>query len=576
MTKYIQKRFAMSAEGAKNTTKAIGWTALQFISFMLPTAMGGKFLMELVNALQGGTQPSFSLWFYIPVSLAMLLVICLISYMQYGATYNTIYEESAKSRINLAETLRKLPLAFFGRRNIADLSSTIMEDATQIENLFSHAVPQVYAAGISIVLVFVGLFFFEWRLALALFWVLPLSAALFLSSRSFQKRLHQTIYQRKREISDAIQEGMDNAQVIKSCNGEAAYTAQLNAQLDGYERFLVKTELLLGAIINLSHALLHLGLPSVMLVGGVLLTRGEVGLFTYIIFLVIAGRIYTPVMELINNMAALLYLNSRIERIRDMHDMPRQTGSTAFAPTNHDIVFEGVDFSYQGDVETLRGVSLTARQGEVTALVGPSGGGKSTIAKLAARFWDVDAGRITLGGHDIAKVDPETLLQSFSIVFQDVTLFNATIMENIRLGKKDASDEEVLQAARLAQCDAFVSRLPEGYDTLVGENGARLSGGERQRISIARALLKDAPVILLDEATASVDSQSESKIQKALGALVKDKTVIVIAHRMRTILGADKVAVVEKGSIVEEGRPDALMKAGGRLASMVKAQMTDA
>ncbi|MGI6237584.1 MAG: ABC transporter ATP-binding protein [Candidatus Excrementavichristensenella sp.] len=578
MTRFLQNHYAMTREGARDLNKSIWWTVLQFLSFMLPIMVCTFFTRDVLRVFSGKAQDlSWSIWAYVGVSLAILALIYVINYFQYGSTYTRIYDESAKTRIKLAETLRQLPLSFFGQKDIADLSSTIMEDTNQIENLFSHNVPHVYASIISILLMAVMMFSFDWRLALALFWVVPVAALVFLSSSRYQKKVHSDVYHIKRDVADFIQEGLDNAQVIQSCNEEKNYTGKLNAKLDSYENYLIRTELLIGAILNLANALLYLGLPTVLICGGALLARGQVDLFTFLVFLLVSSRIYSPIFEALSNFAALKYLGVRIERMRELNNMPRQTGKEAMHPKGYDIVFEDVDFSYhKDDMLTLRRVSLIARQGEVTALVGPSGGGKSTIAKLAARFWDISRGRITLGGEDISKVDPETLLQNFAIVFQDVTLFDMSVLDNIRIGKKDATDEEVLHAARLAQCDAFVERLPQGYQTPIGENGERLSGGERQRISIARALLKDAPVILLDEATASVDTQNESKIQQAIGQLVQNKTVLVIAHRMRTVLGADKIIVVADGKIIESGTPKELLEQKGRFAAMVEAQSSSA
>lgn len=577
MNRFLKNRYAMTPEGARDLNKSIWWTVLQFLSFMLPIMVCTFFTRDMLRVFAGEAQElSWSTWAYVGISLAILAFIYVINYFQYGSTYTRIYDESAKTRIKLAETLRQLPLSFFGQKDIADLSSTIMEDTNQIENLFSHNVPHVYASIISILLMAAMMFAFDWRLALALFWVVPVAALVFLSSSRYQKKVHADIYHIKRDVADFIQEGLDNAQVIQSCNEEKNYTDKLNAKLDAYENYLIRTELLIGAVLNLANALLHLGLPTVLICGGTLLAQGQVDLFTFLVFLLVSSRIYSPIFEALSNFAALKYLWVRIERMRELNNMPRQTGKETMQPKGYDIVFEDVDFSYQDDMQTLQRVSLTARQGEVTALVGPSGGGKSTIAKLAARFWDINRGRITLGGEDISMVDPETLLQNFAIVFQDVTLFDMSVMDNIRIGKKDAADEEVLHAAKLAQCDAFVKRLPQGYQTPIGENGERLSGGERQRISIARALLKDAPVILLDEATASVDTQNESKIQQAISELIKNKTVLIIAHRMRTVLGADKIIVVADGKIVESGTPEELLAQKGRFAAMVEAQSASA
>lgn len=555
MIKYFQDKYAMSEKGAKDLRNSIFWTVLMDFSFMLPVMLSFKFLDEYMKLLSGnsGNQVQNGMKYYIIMALVFFAIILVIAYFQYDATYTKIYEESAKRRISLAETLRKLPLSFFGKKDIADLSATIMEDATQIEMLFSHAVPQIYAAGISVLIMGVMMFLYNWKLSLAVFWVVPVSFFVFYLSKKFQEKLHEELYVIKRGISDDMQESLDSIYEIKSYNRESSFSDRLNDKLDNYEKIMIKGELLIGVCVNLSYVFLKLGLPSVILAGALMLVSGEINVFMYLAFLVIASRIYNPIMDTMNNLAALIHLGVRINRMKEMDAMPRQEGEMEFTPEHYDIEFKNVHFSYKDDVKTLENVTFTAKQGEVTALVGPSGGGKSTIAKLSARFWDIDKGKITLGGKDISKIDPEVLLNNYSIVFQDVTLFNSSIIDNIRIGKKDASDEQVIKAAKLAQCDEFVSKLPQGYNTRIGENGERLSGGERQRISIARAILKDAPIILLDEATASLDVENETKIQKALSELVKNKTVLIIAHRMRTVLGADKIVVVKDGSIVEKG-----------------------
>lgn len=573
MVKYFQNKYAMSEKGAKDLLYSIIWTVLMDISFMIPVILSFQFLNEQMSSiLSSSDNPGSSIVYYVVMSVAFFLVMFVIAYFQYNSTYTKIYEESARRRISLAETLRKLPLAFFGKKDIADLSSTIMEDATQIEQQFSHAVPQIYAAVLTILIMAVMMFFYNWMLSLAVFWVVPVAALVFYLSRKLQKRMHKELYYNKRDISDNIQENLDSIHEIKSYNREESFSNTLNTKLDNYEKFLIKGELIIGAFVNLSHVLLKLGLPSVILVGAYLLSTGTVDIFTYLVFLVITARVYNPIMEVMNNLAMLLFLGVRINRMKEMDKMPRQDGKTEFHPENYNIEFNNVDFSYQNDVQTLKNVSFVAKQGDVTALVGPSGGGKSTVAKLSARFWDIDKGVITLGGKDISLIDPEVLLSNFSIVFQDVTLFNSSVMDNIHLGRKDASDEEVIRAAQLAQCDEFVKKLSHGYDTMIGENGEKLSGGERQRISIARAILKDAPIILLDEATASLDAENESKIQSALSVLIKNKTVLIIAHRMRTVSGADKIVVIKNGTIVETGTPVELKENQGIFSSMVKAQ----
>ncbi len=577
MRKYFQNAFALSEEGAKNLSKAILLSTIMNVSFFLPVIFGFQFLdKSLSNLLGHSAGPIGTITYYSIMAVVSLLVMFVIAYFQYDSTYTRIYEESAKRRISLAETLRKLPLAFFEKKDIADLSATIMEDATHIEQLFSHAVPQIFAAGISLVVMAIMMFIYNWSMSLAVFWVVPVAFLVFFLSRKLQKKTHEEVYGIKRDISDNIQETLESVHEIKSYNREEDYSNVLNGKLDGYESYLIKSEMLLGAFLNVSYAILKLGLPSVMIFGAYLFSQGQVSIFTYLVFLVITARVYNPIMEIVDNLALLLFLGVRINRMKEMDNMPHQEGKTEFAPRHYNIEFKNVDFSYIDGVNILTDVSFVAKQGEVTALVGPSGGGKSTVAKLAARFWDTNKGRITLGGVDIKTIEPETLLQYYSIVFQDVTLFNTSIMENIRIGKKDATDEEVRNAAKQARCDEFINKLPDGYHSLIGENGERLSGGERQRISIARAMLKDAPIILLDEATASLDAENESKIQGALSELIKNKTVLIIAHRMRTVSGADKVVVIKEGSIEEMGSPSQLKEENGIFASMLRTQFQDA
>ncbi len=573
MLKYFQDKYAMSEKGAKDLFSSIIWTLVMHISFMLPVVLSFKFLDEYMSLLlKTSNNQKHSILYYVIMGVVFFLVMFVIAYFQYNSTYTKIYEESARRRISLAETLRKLPLAFFGKKDIADLSSTIMEDVTQIEMLFSHSVPQIYAGVLAVLAMGIMMFLYNWKLSLAVFWVVPVAALVFYLSRKLQNNMHTKFYNIKRDISDKIQEGLDSVHEIKSYNREEVFLNTLNSKLDNLEKFMIKGELLIGVLINLSYVFLKLGLPSVILYGAYLLSTGSVNIFTYLVFLVVTARIYNPIMDAMNNLALLIYLNVRIKRMKEMDEMPIQNGKPEFYPENYDIEFKNVDFSYQDGVQTLKNVNFIAKQGDVTALVGPSGGGKSTVTKLAARFWDINKGVITLGGKDISLVDPETLLNNYSIVFQDVTLFNSSVMDNIRLGKKDAPNEEVIKAAQLAQCDEFVTKLPQGYDTLIGENGEKLSGGERQRISIARAILKDAPIILLDEATASLDTENESKIQRALSELIKNKTVLIIAHRMRTVSGADKIVVIKDGTIAETGTPSELKEKQGIFSSMLKTQ----
>ncbi|MGH4038215.1 MAG: ABC transporter ATP-binding protein [Sphaerochaeta sp.] len=573
MIKYFQNKYSMSKQGSVDLFKAIGWTVLMDLSFMLPVIFSFKFLDEYMKGVFDITIGSTtSVVYYVILSVIFFVIMYVLAYIQYDSTYTKVYEESARKRVSLAETLRKLPLAYFGKKDLSDLSSTIMEDTTQIEMIFSHAVPQLYAAFVTTLLMGIMLFIYNWQLSLAVFWVVPVSLFIFVLSKKFQDKVHEESFNEKRDISDKFQEGLDSAHEIKSYNREEDYSDSLNSKLDQYEKSLIHGELLIGAFINLSYIFLKLGLPSVVLYGTYLLSQGSVTIFTYLVFVVVTTRIYNPIMAALDHFAALIFLNVRIKRMKEISDMPMQVGKDKFEPNGFDIKFNDVDFSYQEGVQTLKNVNFIAKQGEVTALVGPSGGGKSTVAKLAARFWDIDGGKITLGGEDISKINPEVLLNNFSIVFQDVTLFNSSILDNIRLGKKDATRKEIEEAAKLAQCDDFIKKLPQGYDTLIGENGEKLSGGERQRISIARAMLKDAPIILLDEATASLDAENESKIQSALSELIKEKTVLIIAHRMRTVSGADKIVVLKDGQILETGNPSELKKQGGLFASMLKKQ----
>ena len=570
MTRYFQNRFALSEKGAKDLQRGILFSTLLNMALMLPPTYLFLFLMEYVGRHHGPQQPS--LWLYLLLAAGLAAVMFVVSRWQYDSTYTTVYNESAQRRISMAEKLRRLPLAFFGERNLSDLTSTIMEDCTQLEQTFSHAIPQMFASILSMFAIAVSLFCYDWRLALALFWVVPLGGGVLLLARRRLDRTFEHLYRVKRGVTEQVQEGLECVQEIKSYNGEKDFCRSFDKRLKSYERELEKHELAASVFINLSAVLLKLGLPSVILAGAWMLQRGEVTVFVYLAFLIVAAMVYNPIQDVYNNFVVLAFLDVRINRMKEIEAMPVQAGSQGLTISNYDIEFRNVSFAYEACKQVLHNVSFTARQGEVTALVGPSGGGKSTTARLAARFWDIDGGQILLGGCDIATIDPEELLKSYAIVFQDVLLFNASIADNIRIGRRNATDEEVQRVARLAQCDDFIGRMPQGYDTIIGENGETLSGGERQRISIARALLKDAPVILLDEATASLDAENETKIQSGISELVRNKTVIIIAHRMRTVLGADHIVVLDAGTVAEQGTPAELMAKQGEFARMVSLQ----
>jgi ATP-binding cassette subfamily B protein IrtB len=577
MLNTIKKRLFLSTKGAKNFCKGVFFTTLLDIALMLPAVFVFLFLEDY---LQPVFHPSASIvhgiTYYLVLAFIFMFVMYVLAVFQYRSTYISVYEESANRRVSLAEKLRKLPLAFFGEKNLSDLTSTIMDDCTDLEHTFSHAVPQLFASAISILLIAIGMFFYNWQLSLALFWVVPVAMAVILLSKKKITKDNTDNYLNKRTVSEQIQEGLDTIQEIKSYNQEDHYLKNLAQKISRYEKAMTKSELLTGVLVNGSQSILKLGLASVIIVGANMLASGTVNLFTYLIFLVVASRIYAPVSEVMNNLAALFYLDVRINRMNEMEALSIQQGTTAFSPKNYDIEFKQVHFSYESGKQVLTNATFTARQGEITALVGSSGSGKSTAVKLAARFWDIQSGQIMLGGEDISRIEPETLLKNYSVVFQDVVLFNTSVMDNIRIGKRDASDEEVMRAARLAQCDEFVSKMPQGYQTIIGENGETLSGGERQRISIARALLKDAPIVLLDEATASLDVENETKIQAGISELVRDKTVLIIAHRMRTVANADKIVVLDHGSVVESGSPEALKKQNGIFAHMVERQTISA
>lgn len=570
MIKYFQNRFALSEKGAKDLRRGIAFSTLLNLALMLPPSYLFLFLMEYLEADSRIGQ--HTLWFYVLLAVVLMCVMFFIRRWQYDSTYTTIYNESAQRRIGLAEKLRRLPLAFFGERNLSDLTSTIMEDCTSLEQIFSHAVPQLFASVLSMLIIAVSLFFYDWRLAVALFWVVPMALGTLLLARRMMDKSFERNYHIKRSVTEQVQEGLECVQEIKSYNGEAEYNQRFDSKLKAYEKELINGELVAGSFVNLSAMLLKLGMPTVIVAGAWLLQRGDVSIFVYLAFLLISAMVYNPIQEVCNNLAILTFLDVRINRMKEMEAMPEQEGSKEVKMDNYDIEFRNVSFAYETEKQVLHNVSFTAKQGEVTALVGPSGGGKSTTAKLAARFWDIDGGKILLGGNDIAHIDPETLLRNYAVVFQDVLLFNASVSDNIRIGKRDATDEEVRRVAQLAQCDDFISRMPQGYDTVIGENGETLSGGERQRISIARALLKDAPVILLDEATASLDAENETKIQAGISELVQGKTVIIIAHRMRTVRNADHIVVLGGGTVIEQGTPEDLMAKGGEFARMVKLQ----
>lgn len=568
MIKKLQHKFALSERGAKDLIQGIIACALQNISFMFPVALLYFFVSDLLNS---GIKPE-KIWFYILGCIIALALIFAVTYWQYNSTFLATYVETGTRRITLAEKLRKIPLSFFGKKDLADLTSTIMADCTYLETAFSHFIPPFVGAIISTVLISISLFFFDWRMAIASLWVLPVAFTIIGLSSKVQKTLNHKSMDAKMACADGIQECIETIQDLKANNAEQAYMAGLDTKIDNVEKRALKSEFGTAAFVVSAGLILKLGIATTALVGSILLINRQLDVLTFFMFLLVVSRLYDPMQSALQNLAAIISTSTNVARMNEILDHDVQTGDTKLTNKGYDVEFKNVKFSYNNNENVLKDVSFTAKQGEVTALIGPSGGGKTTVSRLAARFWDINHGKITVGGMDISKIEPETLLSLYSIVFQDVILFNNTIMENIRLGKKGATDEEVLLAAKLANCDEFVSKLPDGYNTDIGENGCQLSGGERQRVSIARAFLKDAPIILLDEATASLDVENETLIQTALSRLIKNKTVIVIAHRMRTVAGADKIVVLSDGVVAEEGTAASLKKSNGIFVHMMNLQ----
>lgn len=567
MIEKLQKKYALSRQGAKDLVKGCVACFFQYLSLMVPIALLYYLVSDLMNGDAGYRKD-----FYIGGCVICVILILVTTWFQYNGTFFATYIESGVRRISIAEKLRKLPLSYFGKKDLADLTSTIMNDSAVLETAFSHFIPELVGSVASTTIVALGLFAFDVKMAFAALWVLPVSFAIVLSSSKLQQKLGRKQMDAKMACADGIQECIETVQDLKSNNAENEYLKGLFKKVDNVEKRMIVSEFGNAAFVVSASLVLKLGIASVALTGAYLLTRGELDVLTFFMFLLVASRLYDPLQGALQNLAAIISTKTNIARMKEILDHDVQTGSEQLTNKGYDIQFDHVKFAYDTSETVLEDVSFTAKQGEVTALVGPSGGGKTTVSRLAARFWDASSGKITVGGMDVSKIDPEKLFSLYSIVFQDVTLFNNTIMENIRIGRKDATDEEVIAAAKLANCDEFAMKLPDKWNSMIGENGCELSGGERQRISIARAFLKNAPIILLDEATSSLDVENETLIQSALSRLIKDKTVMVIAHRMRTVAGADKIVVLSDGKVAETGTPDELMKKDGIFAHMSKLQ----
>ncbi len=574
--KFLQKKYALSEAGAKDLMKGILYSVLAYISLMLPVALLACVLNTFLAPLFGEGEANQNVLLYVVIGIVVLAVIFAIHYLQYTITYIGTYKESERRRITLAEKLRTMPLRFFQEHDLSDLTSTIMGDCSGFEDAFSHTVPQFWGSIISTAIVCIALLIYDFRMGLALLWVAPVAFAIVLLSRKMQVKQGQKHMQAKLALTDGIQECLETVQDIKACNLEESYLQKLDAKMDAAEKAQISSEMVTASLVTTGQMFLRLGLATVIVVGNTLMMHGQTTLFSYILFLIAASRIYDPLSGAMANMAELFSVDLQVNRLKAIQNYKEEEKQKTYKTNGYDSTFDHVKFAYEPDKPVLKDVTFTAKQGKVTALVGPSGGGKSTVANLAAGFYDVTGGTIRLGGTDIAPIDSVAMMKDFSVVFQNVVLFNNTIMENIRVGRKNATDQEVIAAAKAARCHEFIEKLPEGYQTVIGENGSTLSGGECQRLSIARALLKDAPVILLDEATASLDVDNETEIQEAISKLVTGKTVLVIAHRMRTVENADQIIVLDGGVVAEKGTHDELMKKDGLYARLVRLQTASA
>ena len=565
----LQHKYALSEQGAKDMIKAFAACTFANLAQMMPVGI----LFMMTGDLLNGQLPKSHVVIFIGGSIICLALIAITEYFQYNATFFSTYVESGVRRRSLAEKLRRIPLSFFGKKDLADLTNTIMADCAMLETASSHWLPELVGAFISTTLVVISLFFFDARMAIAAVWVLPVAFIIVFFSRNVMHAVNRRGSRYKVACLDGIQEALETVRDLKAYNAQDTYMEGLNKKIKAVESHNIFSEFLNAAFVCSAQMILKFGIGTVAIAGSALLIKNEISIVTFFMYLLVVSRMYEPLQIALQNFSALIATDTQCERMDEILSHGEQTGADILSNKNYDIEFKNVRFSYEDGETVLDDVSFVAKQGEVTALIGPSGGGKTTVSRLSARFWDINSGLITVGGMDISKIDPETLLSMYSIVFQDVTLFNNTVLENIRIGRKEATDEEVRAAAKLAHCDEFIDKLPDGYNTLIGENGSELSGGERQRISIARAFLKDAPIILMDEATASLDVDNESLIQEAISDLIKDKTVLIIAHRMRTVDGADKIVVLKNGIVAESGNPSELKVKDGIYNHMISVQM---
>ena len=569
MIEKLKHKYALSSKGAKDMVRAFIAVTLSNLVLMLPVGL----LYLLASYLLDNQLLQEKFVFFLIAIVVILICIALTTVFQYRATFLSTYVESGVRRRTLAEKLRKLPLSYFGKKDLADLTNTIMSDCALLETASSHWIPELIGAMISTTIIVISLLFFDFRMALAAIWVMPIAFAIVLYSRKAMRHTHEKTNVYRIDCLDGIQEGLETLRDLRANNMCDQYMESLNEKIKAVEKHAIFAEFTNAAFVCSAQMILKLGIGTVAVVGSYLLVKGEITVLTFFMFLLVVTRMYEPLQISLQNLSAMISLDTNCKRMDEILSHDEQTGNNTLTNEGYDIVFDHVAFAYNQKEQVLSDVSFTAKQGEVTALIGPSGGGKTTISRLAARFYDIDSGKITVGGMDISKIDPEKLLEFYSIVFQDVTLFNNTIMENIRIGKKDATDQEVMAAAKLAHCDEFVENMPDQWNTMIGENGSELSGGQRQRISIARAFLKDAPIILMDEATASLDVDNESMIQESISKLIENKTVLIIAHRMRTVDDIDQIVVLKDGVVFEQGKPQDLKQQNGIYKHMVEMQM---
>ena len=569
MIEKLKHKYALSENGAKKMIWAFVAVTLANLVLMAPVGL----LYQLSSYLLEGKVPKDKLGFFVAGIIAAFFLVALTTYFQYKATFFSTYVESGVRRRTLAEKLRRLPLSFFGKKDLSDLTNSIMSDCALIETASSHWIPELVGSMMSTTIIVISLLFFNWKMALAAIWVMPIAFIIVLTSRKGLKNVQKKTMSYKLTCLDGIQEGLETIRDLRSNNMTETYMEGLNKKIKDVEKNAIVLELKNAAYVCSAQMILKLGIGTVALVGSLLLVKGEITVLTFLLFLLVVTRMYEPLQIALQNLSAIISLNTTCERMDEILSHEEQTGKAVLTNQGYDITFDHVGFSYESGEQVLKDVSFTAKQGQVTALIGPSGGGKTTVSRLAARFWDCQKGAITVGGMNVSDIDPESLLSLYSIVFQDVTLFNNTVMENIRIGKKDATDEEVMAAAKLANCTDFIEKLPNQWNTMIGENGSELSGGERQRISIARAFLKDAPIVLMDEATASLDVDNESVIQESISKLIQNKTVLIIAHRMRTVDGVDKIVVLKDGVVAEQGTPEELKQKNGLYKHMIDTQL---